>query len=957
MSDSNFISAISQSPSLGGDESQPELAELAKSLSGGNDNLQQILTAIIANSPYLAKLLNNHPKQVKKLFVSNPDKVMKELIRELRQITATDQESFAKSIRQIKTKYHLSLALLDICGVWNTSKITSSLSKFADKVIQITARFCWQMICQHNKAPLPSLSKSGFFIIAFGKLGGSELNYSSDVDLAFFFQRKQNPDELEIDPRVFIRLAREITNCLSDVSEFGYVFRVDLRLRPDPSSTPIVLSTDAALVYYESVGQTWERAAWIKARVIAANVHAGEDFIKQMKPFIWRKNLDFAAIEDIHQIRQQVLFGKDQPKPASPGYNVKLGVGGIREIELFAQTLQLIHGGRKPELREKDTISALVSLSDTGLIPETTSSNMIKNYTFLRRVEHALQMVNDRQTHVLPDCPQQQQKFQRLLGFSSEKEFEKELLDCTSEIASLTKVFFAKDTSQKPKDALHLSGFENHPEAIALIEHAGFINANEILTRMRIWMSGQIKATRSERSRRLLVALAPEIINSLAKTPDPDAAFNSFAQFFEALPAGVQILSLFANSPGLLTRLVDIFQMAPKLGAVLTKRPNILEALIISDSNHDLANILRHDIAKANDIEQAMNIARRGVQEAMFNIGAELLTGNANPQEIAQTCSALAATTIDGLAQQVSKQLCYKTKTAPANWVVLAFGKLGSFEMMPGSDLDIMVLYTPVYEANNTPPVPPAEVWAARFTRRLISALSAPTEEGLLYEVDMRLRPSGQSGPIAVEINSFLNYYQKTARTWEFQALSRAQIISASSQQFASQAQQVCQRIISDFTDKSKVISEVSKMRKLLHSEKPSLGLWDIKNGPGGLTELEFIMQTISLLSPEISNFKSFFQTPSQQNQVALAKFIDTKQFEQLLKAHRLYHGVLQITNMALGRIGTSNEIPKRLRLPIITSTKTSSFSQLEEEIQTCRQQISAVLDHVLKEKNDGKTT
>jgi len=957
VSDSNFISAISQSPFLGGDESQLELAELVKTLSGGNTCLQQILTAIIANSPYLAKLLDTHRQQVQKLFVSNPDKMMDELLAELRQITASDQAGFAKSIRQIKAKYHLSLALLDICGVWDTSKITFCLSAFADEVIQITAKSCWQGIRQRNKTPLPSLGKSGFFIIAFGKLGGFELNYSSDVDLAFFFHRQQNQDETEIDPRVFIRLAREITKSLSDVSEFGYVFRVDLRLRPDPSSTPIVLSTDAALIYYESVGQTWERAAWVKARTIAADRQSGDTFIKQMEPFIWRKNLDFAAIEDIHQIRQQVLFGKDQPKPASPGYNVKLGVGGIREIELFAQTLQLIHGGRKPELRDKDTISALVSLSDAGLIPKTTSSNMIKNYTFLRRVEHALQMVNDRQTHVLPDCPQQQQKFQRLLGFKNEKEFAEQLINCTSEIASLTKGFFSKELSAKPKDALHLSEFENHPAAIALIEHAGFINADEILTRMRIWMSGQIKATRSERSRRLLAALAPEIINSLAKTPDPDAAFNSFAQFFEALPAGVQILSLFANSPGLLTRLVDIFQMAPKLGAVLTKRPNILEALIINDSNHDLANILRHDIAKANDLEQAMNIARRGVQEAMFNIGAELLTGNANPQEIAQTCSSLAVTTIDGLAQQVSKQLCYKTKTAPANWVVLAFGKLGSFEMMPGSDLDIMVLYAPVYEANDTPPVPPADVWAARFTRRLISALSSPTEEGLLYEVDMRLRPSGQSGPIAVEINSFLDYYKRTARTWEFQALSRAQIISASSEQFASQAQQICQRIIYDFTDKSEVISEVSKMRKLLHSEKPSRGLWDIKNGAGGLMWSEFIIQTISLLSPEISNFKSFFQTPSPQNKLALAKFIDNKQLEQLLKAHRLYHGILQITNMALGRIGTADEIPKRLRLPIITSTKTSSFSQLEKEIETCRQQVSAVLDHVLSVTSDGKTT
>jgi glutamate-ammonia-ligase adenylyltransferase len=628
-----------------------------------------------------------------------------------------------------------------------------------------------------------------------------------------------------------------------------------------------------------------------------------------------------------------------------------LGIGGIREIELFVQTLQLIHGGRKPTLRNKDTISALVSLSDAGLILSTTSSSMTKNYTFLRRVEHALQMVNDRQTHVLPACPQQRQNFQHLLGFSSEKEFEKDLVDCTSEITSLTKNFFTADTSKKPKDALHLSGFENHPFAIALLEQAGFTEADETLARMRIWMSGHIRATRSERSRRLLAALAPEIINSLAKTPDPDAAFNSFAQFFEVLPTGVQILSLIANSPGLLSRIIDIFQMAPKLGAVLTKRPNILEVLLVDNSNNDLPKILRHDIAKANDLEQAMNIARRSVQEASFNIGAELLTGNANPQKVAQTCSALAVTTIDGLAQQIQKQLTDKTKKTPTDWAVLAFGKLGSFEMMPGSDLDIMVIYRPVAGVKNTPPVPPADVWSARFTRRLISALSAPTEEGLLYEVDMRLRPSGQSGPIAVEINSFLSYYQQDARTWEFQALSRSRIISASNKQFANQTQQMCQRIISDFTGRPKirpkVRSDISKMRQLLHSEKPSLGLWDIKNGYGGLTELEFIMQAISLLSPKSGNFESFFQGFSQQKKIVKTGLLNSQQFKQLSKAHRLYHSILQITNMALGHIGTAEEIPKRLHLPLIASTKTGSFQQLEEEIKTRRQQVSAILDHI----------
>lgn len=913
MSHSNFISQINRFPvSQNGPEPTCGQSDAAR--------LQRLIDGVIENSPYLSRLLEKHPEQVRKLLETGPAKALLDIYPPKCTPDTTSTEEFEHLLRTAKSRFHLCLALIDLSGVWDTQRVTKALSDFADYMVENCTEYAWQ------NAQIGSAKPTGFFVVAFGKLGGHELNYSSDIDLAFFYDAQEDGPSA----RDLIRMSRQISSLLSKNTPDGYVFRTDIRLRPDPASTPIALSTDAALGYYESVGQTWERAAWIKARIVAGDMQAGTALLARMRPFVWRKNLDFAAIEDIHLIRQQMFTTSHQPVSPEPGFNVKLGAGGIREIELFVQTLQLIHGGRQPELRGRSTLAVLKKLVDAGLISAKVCADLCEQYVFLRQVEHALQMVDDQQTHTIPDETNPQNGFARLLGYQDMARFQTDLIACTNAVSEIGQTLFGAPRSGQL--ALDISGFENNPNTLAWLTDAGFADADGVLTRVRGWMVGHIAATRSERARRLLAGLAGQLFCAFRDSGEPDAAFAGFARFFEALPLGVQILSLFANSPDLLLRLVDILMLAPKLADTLSKRPHMIEALLVDFENSDNRQEYQQKIADADDLELAMNVARRFVQDELFRIGANLLTGHANPDKIASDCTSLVDATIDGLAKRVDAAL--RTGSGAAtDWLVLGMGKLGSKQMMPGSDLDIVILYQKKPDKPSTTKTLPPETWAARFTRRLILALSAPTSEGELYEVDMALRPSGSAGPIAVGVEAFTSYYLQDAWTWELQALTRARVICSSSAKLQDEVETAIQSILRRPREKKLLQSDIADMRARLLQEKPASGLWDIKAGRGGLVELEFIVQANQLMTNK----------PLSESAI-----LSSKQLAQLVFAERFFHQLLQITKMAVGQIATASELPPRLQGLLVQASGLSSIQAVESKIKHCRQQIGTVLDEVL---------
>jgi len=943
-----FIPCISRFPSLA-DGCDDELFLTADA------KLDRLLAGVSGNSPYLAGLIAKYPTQIEALVCFGPKIAVEQIFDPQSIPLSIAKVELGVLLRQAKERVHLTLALIELAGVWDISKTTDAFSKFAESAVEVCVRFAREKRNQRFENPIQQLT--GFFVVAFGKLGGRELNYSSDIDLAFFYDRPHIGGGSGVgNEREYVQIGREIISLLSEVTENGYVFRTDVRLRPDPASTPIALCTDAAISYYESVGQTWERAAWIKARVIAGDQKAGAKFMRQMRPFIWRKNLDFAAIEDIYLIRQQIFSNSNRPAAPNPGYNVKLDVGGIREIELFVQTHQLIHGGRNPELRIHGSLEALVQLANAGHISKTTCDKLSECYIFLRQIEHALQMVDDRQTHEIPTAQDGQQRFQRLLGVHDSTKFSQDLVSCTEGVSDLTHSLFYNDLGRTSAGGVDISGFENHPDTVRVLQDAGFVDIDGTLTQFRGWMAGGIRATRSERSQRLLGALAVDLIAAFKASDAPDLAFAGFVRFFEALPSGVQVLSLFSNSPGLLTRVIDILILAPHLADIMANRPHVIEALLVNTRWWDTEDSsqfmdLSQAIAQADDLELAMDVARRGTQEAFFQIGTNVLTGHAAPDKVALAYSKLVETVVEGLAKRVHRELELRFGKAPANWVILGMGKLGTQEMLPNSDLDLMVVYAPISDASASMDQSPPDVWATRFTRRLISSLSAPTSEGELFEVDMKLRPSGRAGPIAVGLDAFANYYKKDAWTWELQALTRSRIIATSAKPFAQQLEAAVQLILTQPLDADQLRVDISDMRQRLNAEKPTKEPWDVKLGAGGLTELEFILQAAQLIKPTDFRSRSLFSHTKKIN----SQIISASQLEALTKAHALFHQILQITGVAVGQVGSRLELPEPLCDVLLTATGFQNIDELKHEVIQSRKSISLILDHVLRRTSDEK--
>jgi glutamate-ammonia-ligase adenylyltransferase len=910
-------------------------------------NLENLLVGVRQHSPYLARLLEMFPDQVARLKKNGPEATLSKL----RQFpTISEQSTFeevSQSLREAKHRVHLTLALLELGGIWRGPQIWAEFSKFADQALQTALDFLWH---QEEKPSLKAARECrdtrSFFVVGFGKLGGHELNFSSDIDLAFFYKPQLFESDLEHPQhRSFLRLGRKLVQLISEVTEHGYVFRTDLRLRPDPSSTPIVLSTDAALGYYESVGQTWERAAWSKARIVAGNFEAGTDFLEQIKPFIWRRSLDFAAIEDVYQIKQQILSQSGNEDQPGPGFSLKIGSGSIREIELFVQTQQLIHGGRNTKLRLRSTLLALDQLVVTGLVTEPDGERLKGNYRFLRRVEHVIQMLADQQTHQLPSRQSEHKAMLGLLGHTDSAAFATCLQDCLRSTSKITGKLYNPD-SEEPDAHFHITGLESHPESVQKLLDNGFCEPDLVLQQFRSWMAGQGKAMRSERARQMLEQLAADLIGFCAVTDSPDAAFSGFASFLNALPAGVQVLSVFRNCPQILEELLQVLALAPRLSETLARHPHMIEALV--ERPIDLLPDLADQLANAPDLEVAMNIARRVAKETSFLIGVDVLVGSAEADAIARRYTALAEEVIQGLARAVAKDLQGKFGPAPADWAILGAGKLGAREMMSGSDLDITLIYQ--RQGNETQDATiHADKWATRFTRRLITALSAPTSEGNLYEVDMKLRPSGSSGPVAVEFSSFSSYFKKDARTWEVQALCKTRIITASNHAFCQRLQSIVDGILAKPLSSEKIKLDMKEMRKLLASEKPASGLWDLKHGRGGLIELEFCLQAIKLLGSQRFSINSFFGDIDQLHSMCEAGICSRQQVEQLRAGHFLFHRLLQITNLAAGRVLIPANFSLNLKEKLQEKAGQESFEALEAKIQTIRHQIAVILDEILQ--------
>jgi glutamate-ammonia-ligase adenylyltransferase len=875
-----------------------------------------LIAGFAERAPYLWDLVLAEPARLLTLLQSDPDIRFEDILAGAAAAAAAmpDEAGIMALLRRMKAEAALLIALADAGAVWPVMRVTAALTRLADAAVSLAVRYLLGEAVSAGALtaadPQRPEQGSGYFVLAMGKMGANELNYSSDIDLIVFYDiaAASAAPGTELMP-FYVRLTRRLVKLLQERTADGYVFRTDLRLRPDPASTQIVVSTAAALHYYESIGQNWERAALIKARPCAGDIAAGEALLKSITPFIWRKYIDFAAVTDIHAMKRQINAYRGHGEINVEGHNIKLGRGGIREIEFFVQTQQLILGGRHPELREPQTLAALATLAKGGWIDDRARDELDAAYRFLRLVENRLQMVADEQTQSLPSDRAALEAFARFAGFASRDAFADALLAHLSNVQRHYADLFEQAPQAGPAPpALLFRPDADDRKTLARLAEMGFRQPAEVSARVRRWQAGNAPSLRGGFARAQLTELIPLLLAEFARSPDTDAAVIAFDRFIAALQGGGRLLSLLRQNPDLIPLIVLVLGTAPRLADGLAQFPEVMDAVIDPSffgalpQEAELAAGLDRSLGQASSHEDFLDRIRIFAQEHMFLIGTRVLSGTVSAEQAGDAFARLADLLIRSLAGAVTENFVRLHGSVPAQeTAILALGKLGGREMTATSDLDLIVVYD--FDRSHPDSDGPRPLhggqYFARLVQRLIGALTAQTNHGVLYRVDMRLRPSGRSGPLATQIDAFAIYQEDEAWTWEHMALTRARVV-AGSPAFRARVESVIRAVLCRPRDRDTLAGDVVEMRRAIALEKGEGDRWDLKFAAGGLVDIEFIAQFLQLAhaaeNPEILDTSTAHALDKAWRLGVLA----TEDAEVLRGAVRLYHDLTQLLRLCL---------------------------------------------------------
>ncbi len=828
MSHAAFASRLRRSPlafdAEAGADARTRFADLPPDLVG-------LIAGTAGSAPYLKGLMEKEEPWLRAALSGAPEAALAEEFARLR---ALPPDQLATGLRQGKRRVALLTALADLGGVWPLENVTGALSDLADLAVNKALQAFTADEIRRGKlpgaAPEDAETAAGMFALSMGKGGARELNYSSDIDLICLFDQDRYGADWQEARAAFIRVTRKMAALLSDITAEGYVFRTDLRLRPDASVTPVCISMAAAEAYYEAQGRTWERAAYIKARAAAGDLAAGDRFLKTLTPFVWRKHLDFVAIQDAHDMRLRIRDHRGLHGPiVLEGHNMKLGQGGIREIEFFTQTRQLIAGGRDPALRDRTTMGGLAALAEKGWVPPEVAEELTTLYRHHREIEHRLQMVLDQQTHDMPTTPEGIARIAALCGEGDVARFRADLMDRLTRTDTLTEGFFAPGAAE--------DGPELSESARAIVEN---------------WRN--YPALRSERAVQIFRRLRPTLLKSLQKAANPDEALIALDGFLAGLPAGVQLFALFESNPVLIDLIVDIAATSPALARYLSRNASVLDAVIGGSfwapwpGTAHLRAELFSTMTALPDYEARLDAARRWMKEWHFRIGVHHLRGLIDAFEAGKSYADLAEAVVSALWPVVCTEFARKHGPQPGRGAcVLSMGSLGAGRLNAGSDLDLIMIYDAQGIEMSEGPKPLAvRPYFARLTQAMVTAMTAQTAEGRLYEVDMRLRPSGRQGPVATSTTSFRLYQVDEAWTWEHLALTRARVL-AGEPDLAAEVERIRREVLALKAKGGAVLADVADMRQRLQGAKPASGDWDAKNGPGRIMDIELMAQTLCL--------------------------------------------------------------------------------------------------------------
>ncbi|PLX39084.1 MAG: bifunctional [glutamate--ammonia ligase]-adenylyl-L-tyrosine phosphorylase/[glutamate--ammonia-ligase] adenylyltransferase [Hyphomicrobiales bacterium] len=947
-----------------------DLIEKARKSEGGEEvarlieskaEVARLLGGTFTNAPFLRDLAFRDPVTLGKILKADPTDFIAQLCEDA-YAPVDDEATLMTQVRVVKNKAALTIALADIGGVWGVDEVTRALSDIADATLGAAVRFLFRDANRQGKLTRFNEDEpekdTGYIVIAMGKHGARELNYSSDIDLIVFFDPDLAPidDPYEAQP-FFVRITKRLVKIMQERTGDGYVFRTDLRLRPDPGATPIAVSVPAALTYYESLGQNWERAALIKARACAGDIAAGEAFLKEVAPFIWRKFLDFAAISDIQSIKRQIHAHKGFAAIGVAGHNVKLGHGGIREVEFFVQTQQLIAGGREPDLRGRRTLDMLDMLVTHGWITGEARDELAESYRYLRGIEHRIQMVNDEQTQTLPENEDALMRVARLAGYADYDGFATALKSRLMAVRShYAELFEAEPELTATLGNLVFTGTEDDPDTIETLASLGFRKPEDVTKAVRAWHFGRYPAVRSARAREQLTELTPLLIQAISEAENSDAAFLAFDRLVAGLPTGVQFFSILRSNPGLLDLLITILSAAPRLAQTISRRTRVLDALLdpaffgtVPDAD-ELAERLTRSLGEARDYEDRLDRARIFGQEQMFLIGVRILTGTLSASQAGDAYANLARVIVRTLLDEARAEFELTHGKVPgAKLAVLALGKLGGREMTASSDLDLILLYDcdDTVTASDGPRAITPSQYFIRLTQRLVAALSAPTAEGTVYEVDFRLRPSGNAGPLATRLSAFTHYQAKEAWTWEHMALTRAEVIAGDAD-FVPAVQEVIGEVLCRERDLETLRADVSQMRGRIEKEKGTTDPWDIKQVAGGLVDIEFIAQYLQLAygrsHPQILNSN----TGEMLNRAAAEKLLGPEEVDILIPAIRLYHNITQVLRLAIDGPFNKAEAPKGLKDVLARAGELPDTERLEAHLKETQAAVRRIFETVV---------
>ena len=680
--------------------------------------------------------------------------------------------------------------------------------------------------------------------------------------------------------------------------------------------------------------------------------------LAEIAPFVWRKHLDFAALADVHDMKRQMQTYRGQSEIAVEGHNVKVGRGGIREIEFFAQTQQLIAGGRHPQLRVRPTLEALKVLASSNWITFAARDELTAAYEFLRRVEHRLQMVADEQTHSLPDNVEAVERFACFLGYDSRAAFARDLLGHLNVVQGhYEKLFEGDPTGTEKLPAVDYRAGPDDPRLLDYLATLGFKKPLMVAETVRQWMTGDYRVFRTETTHSAFIEFVPALIDGLAHAEEPDAAVTAFDRFLQALQRGGRLISLLSQNRDLVALVALILGAAPRLGDMLARQPQIMDGLIdprffgAMPDQRELSARLAATLADANSYEEFLDRLRLFGQESLFLIGTRILSGTVSAQQASVAFADVAegiVHTVHGLV--TDRFAAQHGRIRGQQTAIVAMGRLGSREMTASSDLDLILLYDfdpEQPDSDGQRPLHGAHYFA-RFTQRLISAFTTRTNYGVLYDVDMRLRPSGRAGPVASHIASFAEYQEREAWTWEHMALTRARVISAPPG-FRAHIEKIIRDVLTRPRDTAGIANDVAEMRRAIALEKGEDDVWDLKYVAGGMVDIDFIAQYLQLVHaaalPDILDVS----TRQVLDNAARLGVLPQASAEILRAAAHLYHDLTQILRLCVSEGFKPESAGEDLLRVMARAGDAPDFSSLQARVKETEAEVRRVFREIVE--------